>query len=98
MDVDCNPSHHTGCLNAACEARREARRVCPGELQVLPAQTSGCSALSPLPRGCNPGARAVRGGARALGVRCALRALLSWPHLSLTPCHPRFILIYDQTQ
>lgn len=55
------------------------------------------TALSPLPHGCNLGARAVRGGARALGVRCALRALLSWPHLSLTPCHPRFILIYDQT-
>lgn len=48
MDVDCNPSHHTGCLNAACEARREARRVCPGELQVLPAQTSGCSLPCPL--------------------------------------------------
>ena len=25
MDVACNPSHHAGSLNAACEARREAQ-------------------------------------------------------------------------
>lgn len=51
MDEDCNPSHHAGSLNAACEARREAQpamhalgncRFCPPRRQ-----DAHCPILSP---------------------------------------------------
>ena len=102
-DVDCDPRHHVGSLNTACEARREAQpavhalgncRFCPPGRQdarcpIPPptwAQPWGVSCQWPHPSPGHP-----------VCVQSPALHRASRPRPWLTTCHPRFILIYIQS-